>query len=534
MKKTIRHWFVSATIGCSVLAGVAAFAQTPQVTGTTVTNAEAAEAGTNGQPGTSESEAGIRHQGPMVVFGHDMELKAIEEADAVVVIGGNARVRGKVHGPVVTIWGNSEISSEVQDAAVAVLGGLKLRQGANVHGPTVAVLGDIEAEQGAKLGDGAVAVGGRVEAPEGVQIRGPIQSVDLPKGLKLWFIHCFLKLRPLAPQVGWVWAVAGVFFLLYFLTAALFPRPVQACVAELTNRPATTLFFGLLTKFLAILIISILALTVVGLVVLPFLLAALTLGAIVGKAAFLESIGLKLGRLLPSPVLQKPLLALLVGAAVITLLYLVPVLGALTFLLIGVWGLGGAATAAFGGLRREMPARPAIQAQPQPPPTSGSGLASEASGPVAQSAYQVSSAVGVPPVVSAIGLPDALRYPRGTFWERIAAALLDVVLIGLLSRLAYVGALWPVVALCYFAAMWTWKNTTIGGIVLGLKVTRVDGQPVTFTVALIRSLAAAFSVVVLFLGFLWIAWDPEKQGWHDRIAGTVVVRLPRGTPLVCY
>jgi uncharacterized RDD family membrane protein YckC len=38
---------------------------------------------------------------------------------------------------------------------------------------------------------------------------------------------------------------------------------------------------------------------------------------------------------------------------------------------------------------------------------------------------------------------------------------------------------------------------------------------------------------VLFLGFFWIIWDAEKQGWHDKIAGTVVVRLPRGMPLVC-
>ena len=51
--------------------------------------------------------------------------------------------------------------------------------------------------------------------------------------------------------------------------------------------------------------------------------------------------------------------------------------------------------------------------------------------------------------------------------------------------------------------------------------------------ASIRALAAAFSFVVLFLGFFWIIWDKDRQGWHDKIAGTVVVRLPRGTPLVC-
>jgi uncharacterized RDD family membrane protein YckC len=63
-------------------------------------------------------------------------------------------------------------------------------------------------------------------------------------------------------------------------------------------------------------------------------------------------------------------------------------------------------------------------------------------------------------------------------------------------------------------------------------VVRTDGRPLTFPVALVRSLAAAFSILVLFLGYLWIGWDAEKQGWHDKIAGTYVLKLPRGTPLL--
>ncbi|HEY4989416.1 MAG TPA: AIR carboxylase family protein, partial [Opitutaceae bacterium] len=42
----------------------------------------------------------------------------------------------------------------------------------------------------------------------------------------------------------------------------------------------------------------------------------------------------------------------------------------------------------------------------------------------------------------------------------------------------------------------------------------------------------AASVLALGLGFIWIAFDREKQGWHDKIAGTVVVRLPKGSSLV--
>ncbi len=39
-----------------------------------------------------------------------------------------------------------------------------------------------------------------------------------------------------------------------------------------------------------------------------------------------------------------------------------------------------------------------------------------------------------------------------------------------------------------------------------------------------RYFAYALSAVVLFLGFLWVAFDPRKQGWHDKLAGTLVVR----------
>jgi len=143
------------------------------------------------------------------------------------------------------------------------------------------------------------------------------------------------------------------------------------------------------------------------------------------------------------------------------------------------------------------------------------------------SAESATAATAAAPAV----LPETLSYPKAGFWERMAAALLDLVLIGICG--VVVGRFTPIVALAYFSAMWAWKGTTIGGIVLGLKVVRFDGQPLTFPVALIRGLAAAFSIVVLFLGILWIAWDPEKQGWHDKIAGTVVLKLPKGTPLLC-
>ena len=87
-------------------------------------------------------------------------------------------------------------------------------------------------------------------------------------------------------------------------------------------------------------------------------------------------------------------------------------------------------------------------------------------------------------------------------------------------------------AVVYFAGMWTWRGTTIGGLVMGHKIVRTDGGPVTFSVAIVRSLLSIFSGMVFFLGFLWAAWDHEKQTWHDKIAGTVVVKMPPGFALI--
>ena len=40
------------------------------------------------------------------------------------------------------------------------------------------------------------------------------------------------------------------------------------------------------------------------------------------------------------------------------------------------------------------------------------------------------------------------------------------------------------------------------------------------------------SVFILFIGFFWIGWSSDKQGWHDIIAGTYVVKMPRSQSLI--
>jgi uncharacterized RDD family membrane protein YckC len=496
--------------------------------------AEDSKAGTaEALPQTPVGRAQFRsQQGSLVTFGN-AELKAGQTADEVVAIFGSAKIHGKVRNAAVSIFGNLEVDGEVNDVAVAVFGDVRAGQGARIGNDAVAVLGSVQAEPGARIGGDAVAVGGRVEAAEGATIGKQIQSLPFPKQFTSWLKHCVLWMRPLAPQVGWVWIVAGAFFLLYMLIAAVFPFPVKACVDELALRPATTFLMGLLAKLLVPVLALVLAATGVGVIVVPFIFTAVLLASLVGKAALLECLGFGLVRRFGATGFQRPLMALVVGAIFLALLYMVPVLGLIAFGVTGLWGLGVAVTAGFGSLWRELPKKPAQPGANFSVPASAPLMAAEARADTASAATPASpaqtataTAAGAPPV-----LPDALCYPKASFWERMAAGFLDVVLVGILGSVAHHFAL--LVALAYFAGMWTWKGTTVGGIVLGLKVVRVDGQPVSFLVALVRSLAAAFSGVVLLLGFLWIAWDAEHQGWHDKIAGTVVIKLPRGTPLVC-
>jgi uncharacterized RDD family membrane protein YckC len=531
------------------------------------TNALTAEAAmpeaaaTNVQP--SEPEHGIvklrghrsRHGAqPIVVFGQHVEVKSNETVEAVVIIGGSADVKGKVTDAVVVIGGKADVTGEVQDV-VAVGGSIVVHTGAQVKGDAVAVCGSLEIQDGVSVGGDAVSVFGRQLLADGAEVKGErvnVLSGLLPviEPLQKWFVECVLKLRPLAPSVGWVWVVAGVFLLLYVLVALAFPRPVQSCLDELTRRPATTFLIGLLTKMLIPVVTFILLITGIGVFIVPFLSAAVIFAGILGKVALLQYFGQQLSRQFTGGAKLSPLVTLLIGSALITVLYIVPVLGLLVFLATGMWALGAAVMAMFGGMRREMPERP--QPPTTPPPAAyaaaapmnmtgmapAAGIAPMPVGTAAGSspASEAPPAFGAPlvaPVAPAV-TPEAWTLPRAGIWERMGAAFLDVILVSILGGVVGGPPLGFLVALAYFAGMWAWKGTTIGGIVLKLKVVRLDGQPITFPVALVRGLAAAFSVVVLFLGFLWIAWDKEKQGWHDKIAGTAVVRLPRTQSLVCF
>ncbi len=75
-----------------------------------------------------------------------------------------------------------------------------------------------------------------------------------------------------------------------------------------------------------------------------------------------------------------------------------------------------------------------------------------------------------------------------------------------------------------------WKGQTVGKRLLGIRVVRLDGEPVTWWTAFERAGGYAAGFATGLLGFAQVYWDANRQAIHDRIVGTVVVR--EGAPRV--
>jgi uncharacterized RDD family membrane protein YckC len=235
--------------------------------------------------------------------------------------------------------------------------------------------------------------------------------------------------------------------------------------------------------------------------------------------------------------------------------YMIPLVGITVWSLAGVLGLGAATLAFVGAFRAENPRRtPPVIPPPPPPPSSGPG---EQSDWPASSAATSASAATMPPAGpvegasadwpmhdppprgdtlggSALPPTDLRLFPRGAFLERLAAFALDAILVaivnGVLDLTNRDGA-FVILLVTYHVVFWAWKGTTIGGIICQLRIVRVDGQSLTFSDAVVRALTGIFSAGALGIGFLWILRDEQRQSWHDLVAGTYVVKVPRAYPL---
>jgi uncharacterized RDD family membrane protein YckC len=130
------------------------------------------------------------------------------------------------------------------------------------------------------------------------------------------------------------------------------------------------------------------------------------------------------------------------------------------------------------------------------------------------------------------------------FWARVGAAIIDSILVLAIiipaltviygrnywSSDVLIAGFWdfmlnfilPAIAIIVF---WIYRRATPGKMVFkAVIVDEKTGNKPDLRQWIVRYLGYYVSIIGLGLGILWVAWDQKKQGWHDKMAGTVVIR----------
>jgi len=577
MNIAIRHGILGAFAVCAIVVGVVAFAEPPAVE----VNEETSKPVVQEPPvpelaietvASVESADHAHFHGrnrSIVHIGSDSDLPAGESAESVVAVAGSSTSDGDVVESVVAVMGNARVTGRVGDAVVAVMGNVYVNS--KIGGDVVAVMGDLELGPQAEVSGDVVSVGGRLIRDPAAIVHGDLQEVAFPihigqlEWIRPWVRHALLYGRPLAidPGLGWAWALSLGFLAFYALIALLFPGAMQRCVSTLETRPGACFLAALLSVMLTPILILLLLITVVGIFVLPFLAFAFFCIGLFGKAVVLAAIGRRLIRHGEYSGVGAAM-AVLVGGAIILVLYLIPIVGFIVYPLTGLLGFGVVAytlllgarsnrESRFGGMRPAAADAASVGAaasagSPRATPfISSAPLDSEPSISTTHADDSVLGAQGPamsassetdpnPAPAQSVPVSEAGSFARATFMQRMAALLIDIVLVAVIVNMMFDrGEMFGTFLLplaVYGAVMWKLKGSTIGGIVFNIQVVRLDGRPIDWATSIVRALSCFLSLVAAGIGFLWILFDNDRQAWHDKIAGTVVVRLPKGISLV--
>lgn len=515
------------------------------------------------------------HGGEYVGVFNDVEVAEDETADVVVAVRSDYVLKGRSRSDAVAVLGNGDVQGSVEGDCVTVLGGVKVNGpidgnlvvvgsrayiNAPIRGDVVLVMSKVEFGPNARVSGETVMVGPKPKVSPEATFLGPMRNVNLGASFPaLVWVGDYLQQgpiygRPIAPGVRACWYIVALFFLFRLIVALLFPKPIESGATILRERALRSFIVGLIAYILFLPIQVLLIATGVGAIAVPFLIVALMITCMLGKIALLRSVGGQIGRQLNMPGLDTTLGGFIAGSVLITVIYVVPVLGGIIFLLIKPMALGAMLLAAVDSFRRERPVSTPIpprlnrEATPIAPAQSAAAasvgaatlMAERPVDPPKKAEPQPPPPNPVPPILNRgasrfhdVAPEEMIAMPRVGFWPRIGATALDFALIMFAIMMVFhEPRFFPLIWIVYHIGMWAWRGTTLGGIVFSLRIVRLDGRSPDFGVVLVRCLASCLSFVVAGLGFFWASWNPEKQSWHDMIAGTVIVRTPRSVPLI--
>ena len=139
---------------------------------------------------------------------------------------------------------------------------------------------------------------------------------------------------------------------------------------------------------------------------------------------------------------------------------------------------------------------------------------------------------------------SAASAPKAGFWIRFVALVIDGLIVGIpggiiVAILAAVAGkdatdviivlygLFILAEVAYFVYFWSRPDgQTLGMKMFNLRVVKTDGSPLTVGGAIVRYVGYIVDSIIfgLPIGYLWAAFDKDKQAWHDKMAGTYVIK----------
>lgn len=535
----------------------------------------------------SHLAAGEKADQVVAVFGSSTSEG--EVADQVISVFGDTRVTGPVLGQTVTVFGNSYINSHVSDQVVVVLGNLELGPQAQIDGEVICVGGSVTRDPAAIVKDGVKNIMGT----KGMGLKTWFDLCFLRLrplafsphlgwawGLAFSFLAIYaigallfrsgaekclkvLETRPgssiltallsvlIAPVLIVILVTTGIgivavpFLGLALFCATLFGKMV---VFAWIGRRITKLFgdgpFAHIA--VAVLVGGLIVMVLYTVPILGALLFKFTGWVGMGAVIYTIMIGMKREKPAGSSATPFAVPGAAAAGAMGAAMYAPMHSGAATVAPVVATEAGPAPVATTGAVPTDVPlvssgfvGAAAMPVAPTPEPGAGGTVASEPgavpapSMPLPQVATPPPMRAFYPPQPVPPQIYSASSLPRAGFWVRLAAMGIDAVLIGVVTgAMMHGGPLMLPALATYAACMWYYKGTTIGGIICGLKVVRLDDRPLDWPTSIVRALACFLSMAIMGLGFIWVVFDPERQSWHDKIAGTTVVRMPKGVSLL--
>lgn len=486
-----------------------------------------------------------RSQDDLIIVNRSETVRADQKVRSAVVIGGDIVVEGVIDRDLVVVGGSAIVRGEI-------------------GGQLIVVGGKLEAGSDALIRNGGVLIGGPFEMESSDIFERDVFQFPLPglfsflSGIKAWIAYCVFLVRPFAPSVGWTMMLAGLLTLVNFLILILLGSGVDRSVKMMIPRPLTAFFVGLLGFVLLGPLLVLVTATGVGALMVPFVLCALVAAILIGKVAVYSALGQRIGERAGLHWDGASIPAFLSGSLIVFLLYLVPFLGGLVLGVVIPLAFGAVLMAGFQMFTTEVdlpaskPSRPFVMpsaATTRPTSSSvktGSGFGESVKKVETEDSQSVgtkfddglsdsssSASKDTPMQDQEKIVRDEFQYERAGFWLRMAAVGLDFLLLffglHLLDLMGHHGAFrrFVMIWMVYHIVLWSWKGTTVGGMIMHLKLIQTDGNHVTWGTSVMRSLASFFSFIALGLGFIWVSWNDNRQSWHDIIAGTVIIKEPQ-------